>query len=83
MLAYSNNAKFTINGTIQEGDNIKTVGEGNLGIASGSTLEEIIKGFTQEQLKSGEVAFSLNSFKPSVVGLGIRSWVKMATHILS
>ena len=65
MLAYSNNAKFTINGTIQEGDNIKTVGEGNLGIASGSTLEEIIKGFTQEQLKSGEVAFSLNSFKPS------------------
>lgn len=65
MLAYSNNAKLTINGTIQEGDNIKTVGEGNLGIASGSTLEEIIKGFTQEQLKSGEVAFSLNSFKPS------------------
>lgn len=65
MLAYSNNAKFTINGTIQEGDNIKTVGKGNLGIASGSTLEEIIKGFTQEQLKSGEVAFSLNSFKPS------------------
>ena len=64
MLAYSNNAKLTINGTIQEGDNIKTVGEGNLGIASGSTLEEIIKGFTQEQLKSGEVAFSLNSFKP-------------------
>lgn len=65
MLAYSNNAKLTIDGTIQEGDNIKTVGEGNLGIASGSTLEEIIKGFTQEQLKSGEVAFSLNSFKPS------------------
>ena len=65
MLAYSNNAKLTINGTIQEGDNIKIVGEGNLGIASGSTLEEIIKGFTQEQLKSGEVAFSLNSFKPS------------------
>ena len=65
MLAYSNNAKLTIKGAIQEGDNIKTVGEGNLGIASGSTLEEIIKGFTQEQLKSGEVAFSLNSFKPS------------------
>ena len=65
MLAYSNNAKLTIKGTVQEGDNIKTVGEGNLGIASGSTLEEIIKGFTQEQLKSGEVAFSLNSFKPS------------------
>lgn len=65
MLAYSNNAKLTINGTIQEGDNVKTVGEGNLGIASESTLEEIIKGFTQEQLKSGEVAFSLNSFKPS------------------
>lgn len=60
MLAYSNNAKLTINGTIQEGDNIKTVGEGNLGIASGSTLEEIIKGFTQEQLKSGEVAWLLN-----------------------
>lgn len=65
MLAYSNNAKLTIKGTVQEGDNIKTVGEGYLGIASGSTLEEIIKGFTQEQLKSGEVAFSLNSFKPS------------------
>ena len=65
MLAYSNNAKLTIKGTVQEGDNIKTVGEGNLGIASGSTLEDIIKGFTQEQLKSGEVAFSLNSFKPS------------------
>ena len=60
MLAYSNNAKLTIKGTIQEGDNIKTVGEGNLGIASGSTLEEIIKGFTQEQLKSGEVAWLLN-----------------------
>jgi len=65
MLAYSNNAKLTIKGTIQEGDNIKTVGEGNLTIDEGSTLEEIIKSFTQEQLKSGEVAFSLNSFKPS------------------
>lgn len=65
MLAYSNNAKLTIKGTIQEGDNIKTVGEGNLTIDEGSTLEEIIKSFTQEQLKSGEVAFSLNSFQPS------------------
>ena len=65
MLAYSNNDKLTIKGTIQEGDNIKTVGEGNLTIDEGSTLEEIIKSFTQEQLKSGEVAFSLNSFKPS------------------
>ena len=59
MLAYSNNAKLTINGTKQEGDNFKTVGEGNLGIASGSTLDEIIKGFTQEQLKSGVVAYLL------------------------
>ena len=65
MLAYSNNAKLTINGTIQEGDNMKTVGEGNLTIDEGSNSDEIIKGFTQEQLKSGEVAFSLNSFKPS------------------
>lgn len=65
MLAYSNNAKLTIKGTIQEGDNIKTVGEGNLTIDEWSTLEEIIKSFTQEQLKSGEVAFSLNSFQPS------------------
>ena len=65
MLAYSNNAKLTIKGTVQEGDNIKTVGEGNLTIDEGSTLEEIIKSFTQEQLKSGEVAFSLNSFQPS------------------
>ena len=59
MLAYSNNAKLTINGTKQEGDNFKTVGEGNLGIAPGSTLDEIIKGFTQEQLKSGVVAYLL------------------------
>lgn len=65
MLAYSNNAKLTIDGTIQEGDNMKTVGEGNLTIDEGSNSDEIIKGFTQEQLKSGEVAFSLNSFKPS------------------
>lgn len=44
---------------------MKTVGEGNLTIDEGSNSDEIIKGFTQEQLKSGEVAFSLNSFKPS------------------
>lgn len=56
IVAYSNSAAMTIDGTIQESDKIKIVGEGYLRIND----QNNIKGFTTEQLKSGEVTYLLN-----------------------
>ena len=56
IVAYSNSATMTIDGTVQESDKIKIVGEGTLRIKD----QNDIKGFSFEQLKSGEVTYLLN-----------------------
>ena len=53
ILAYNSSAKLTINGTEQTGDAVKAIGYGSL------TSAEKIMAFSEEQLKSGLVAFLL------------------------
>ena len=63
ILAYSSSAKLTINGTEQIGDAVKAIGEGSLTYPEGVNEADVIKAFTPEQLKSGEVAYLLNGSK--------------------
>ena len=63
ILAYSSSAKLTINGTEQAGDAVKAIGEGSLTYPEGVNEADVIKAFTLEQLKSGEVAYLLNGSK--------------------
>ena len=53
ILAYNSSAKLTIKGTEQTGDAVKVIGQGSL------TSAEKIMAFSEEQLKSGLVAFLL------------------------
>ena len=63
ILAYNSSAKLTINGTEQIGDAVKAIGEGSLTYPEGVNEAGVIKAFTPEQLKSGEVAYLLNGSK--------------------
>ena len=63
ILAYNSSAKLTINGTEQTGDAVKAIGEGSLTYPEGVNEADVIKAFTPEQLKSGEVAYLLNGSK--------------------
>ena len=63
ILAYNSSAKLTINGTEQTGDAVKAIGEGSLTYPEGVNEADVIKAFTLEQLKSGEVAYLLNGSK--------------------
>ena len=63
ILAYNSSAKLTINGTEQIGDAVKAIGEGSLTYPEGVNEADVIKAFTPEQLKSGEVAYLLNGSK--------------------
>ena len=60
ILAYNSSAKLTINKTEQTGDAVKAIGEGSLTYPDGKNEADVIKAFTAEQLKSGEVAWLLN-----------------------
>lgn len=60
IVAYNNNMTLTCKGTLQEGDNKVLINDGTLTAPDGKTLDDIIKGFTPEQFKSGEVAYLLN-----------------------
>ena len=60
ILAYNSSAKLTINKTEQTGDAVKAIGEGSLTYPEGKNEADVIKAFTAEQLKSGEVAWLLN-----------------------
>ena len=59
ILAYNSSAKLTINGAEQTGEAVKAIGEGSLTYPEGVNEADVIKAFTAEQLKSGEVAYLL------------------------
>jgi len=60
ILAYNSSAKLTINGIEQTGDAVKAIEDGALNYPEGVNEADVVKAFTPEQLKSGEVAYLLN-----------------------
>ena len=60
ILAYNSSAKMTIGGTELTGDAVVAIGAGSFTYPEGKNEADIIKAFTPEQLKSGEVAYLLN-----------------------
>ena len=63
ILAYNSSAKLTINKTEQTDGAVKAIGEGSLTYPEGMNEADVIKAFTAEQLRSGEVAYLLNGSK--------------------
>ena len=60
ILAYNSSAKMTIDGTELTGDAVVAIGSGTLTYLDGKNEADVVKAFTLEQLKSGEVAWLLN-----------------------
>ena len=60
ILAYNSSAKMTIDGTELTGDAVVAIGSGTLTYPEGKNEADVVKAFTPEQLKSGEVAWLLN-----------------------
>ena len=60
ILAYNSSAKLTINKIEQTDGAVKAIGQGSLTYPEGKNEADVIKAFTAEQLKSGEVAWLLN-----------------------
>ena len=60
ILAYNSSAKMTIGGTELTGDAVVAIGAGSWTYPEGKNEADVIKAFTPEQLKSGEVAWLLN-----------------------
>ncbi len=54
---------MTIDGTELTGDAVVAIGDGSLTYLDGKNEADVIKAFTPEQLKSGEVAYLLNGSK--------------------
>jgi len=63
ILAYNSSAKMTIKGTEVTGDAVVAIGDGSLTYPEGKNEADVVKAFTPEQLKSGEVAYLLNGSK--------------------
>ena len=63
ILAYNSSAKMTIDGTELTGDAVVAIGSGTLTYLDGKNEADVVKAFTPEQLKSGEVAYLLNGSK--------------------
>ena len=63
ILAYNSSAKMTIKGTELTGDAVVAIGDGSLTYPEGKNEADVIKAFTPEQLKNGEVAYLLNGSK--------------------
>ena len=63
ILAYNSSAKMTIDGTELTGDAVVAIGSGSLTYPEGKNEADVVKAFTPEQLKSGEVAYLLNGSK--------------------
>ena len=63
ILAYNSSAKMTIDGTERTGDAVVAIGDGSLTYPEGKNEADVVKAFTPEQLKSGEVAYLLNGSK--------------------
>ena len=66
ILAYNSSAKLTINGAEQTGEAVKAIGEGSLTYPEGVNEADVIKAFTKQQIKSGEVAYLLAEGKALV-----------------
>ncbi len=60
ILAYNSSAKMTIGGTELTGDAVVAIGAGSWTYPEGKNEADVVKAFTPEQLKSGEVAWLLN-----------------------
>ena len=60
ILAYNSSAKMTIGGTELTGDAVVAIGAGSWTYPDGKNEADVVKAFTPEQLKSGEVAWLLN-----------------------
>ena len=63
ILAYNSSAKMTIGGTELTGDAVVAIGAGSWTYPEGKNEADVVKAFTPEQLKSGEVAYLLNGSK--------------------
>ena len=63
ILAYNSSAKMTIGGTELTGDAVVAIGSGSLTYPEGKNEADVVKAFTLEQLKNGEVAYLLNGSK--------------------
>ena len=63
ILAYNSSAKMTIDGTELTGDAVVAIGSGSLTYPEGKNEADVVKAFTPEQLKSGDVAYLLNGSK--------------------
>ena len=63
ILAYNSSAKMTIGGTELTGDAVVAIGSGSWTYPEGKNEADVVKAFTPEQLKSGEVAYLLNGSK--------------------
>ena len=63
ILAYNSSSKLTINKIEQTGNAVKAIGKGSLIYPDGKNEADVVKAFTPEQLKSGEVAYLLNGSK--------------------
>ena len=63
ILAYNSSSKLTINKIEQTGNAVKAIGYGSLTYPDGKNEADVVKAFTPEQLKSGEVAYLLNGSK--------------------
>ena len=66
ILAYNSSTKLTINETEQTGEAVKAIGEGLLTYPEGKNEADVIKAFTKQQIKSGEVAYLLAEGKALV-----------------
>ena len=60
ILAYNSSAKMTIGGTELTGDAVVAIGAGSWTYPEGKNEADVVKAFSPEQLKSGEVAYLLN-----------------------
>ena len=60
ILAYNSSAKMTIGGTELTGDAVVAIGAGSWTYPEGKNEADVVKAFTPEQLKSGEVTYLLN-----------------------
>ena len=60
ILAYNSSAKMTIGGTELTGDAVVAIGAGSFTYPEGKNEADVVKAFTPEQLKSGEVTYLLN-----------------------
>ena len=63
ILAYNSSAKMTIGGTELTGDAVVAIGAGSWTYPEGKNEADVVKAFTPEQLKSGEVTYLLNGSK--------------------